>query len=297
MDYFVNLPLSWAYHEPVWLERLFERRLNPELGIDAVSIELAPDWHRETARRIADQGLRCSVHLPFFMPPPGSAIGGERARSVDILCRAAEIAEIYRAAHLIGHPAFRAAENSGAEARPESARYGFESRPGGEWLEHSATAWKKVLQTSNAKLFLENTHEDDPVPVICLLERLKAELAAQDAERTAMCFDAGHWHCFSNGLERDDLEPWIEYIAPHLGHLHLHDNDGSKDQHIGLGQGRIPLERLFALLEKHRLAPTFTLEPHDLESLAHSLAWLNGNASFKTWRQAAGQALPKPAFR
>ncbi len=59
-------------------------------------------------------------------------------------------------------------------------------------------------------------------------------------------------------------------MAPYLRHMHLHDNDGVADKHLGLGVGSIPWSELFAGLELLDLAPTFTLEPHTKEDLEHS---------------------------
>ncbi|MDL2306710.1 sugar phosphate isomerase/epimerase [Desulfovibrio sp. OttesenSCG-928-C06] len=282
MKFFVNLPLSWVYRDEFWLEQLFAHELNPELGLDETSVNLPLEWHKKMALRIAERGLRCSCHLPFFMVPPGTSDAREREQSADILCRAAEIAAIYNAAHMIGHPAFREAQDSDPTpgALSPGSDFGFNLCPSQQWLENSAAVWSRVMSVNHAPLFLENTHESDPVPAITLLKYLPENAGGK---RAAMCFDAGHWFCFSNGWRKNDLESWLGYIVPRLGHLHLHDNDGSDDQHIGLGKGGIPYPAIFTLLTRYGAKPTVTLEPHDLDSLAASLGWLRSNTEVRDW--------------
>lgn len=284
MNFFVNLPLSWVYRDQSWLDLLFARSaqaapgfgFGPELGFDEVSLGLPLAWHRDIAARIRERGLKSSAHLPFFMPPPGSASEAERARSRETLCRAAELAAVYEAAHLIGHPAFNPAAPFPADAAAPEA---------GEWLERSLPAWLAVLRASQAPLFLENTYEQGPAAILALLGAIRASGAAGETAkpRAAFCFDIGHWFSFAGGSRLGNLEDWLDLITPGLGHLHLHDNDGSGDQHVGLGRGRIPLGDFFASLARRGLACTFTMEPHDLESLAASLSWLEHDPSPRAW--------------
>ena len=279
MNFFVNLPLSWVYRDRSWLDLLFARSaqatpgfaFGPELGFDETSLALPPVWHRDIAARIREHGLKASVHLPFFMPPPGAADQSARAQSRDTLCRAAGLAAIYEAAHLIGHPMFDPAVPFPSAASPQGTA---------EWLERSLPAWLAVLEANPAPLFLENTYEQGPAAIIALLRGIRA---ATEEPRAAFCFDIGHWFSFAGGSRLDNLENWLELVAPWLGHLHLHDNDGSGDQHVGLGCGGIPLDDFFTSLADRGLSCTFTMEPHELESLAASLDWLERNPAARAW--------------
>ena len=55
------------------------------------------------------------------------------------------------------------------------------------------------------------------------------------------CFDAGHANCFSEAPICD----WTENLGNYITHLHLHDNSGSRDSHLGLGCGNVPVDRIF----------------------------------------------------
>ncbi|BFR49599.1 sugar phosphate isomerase/epimerase [Nitratidesulfovibrio sp. HK-II] len=253
MRTFVNLPLSWVARDPAWLDRFVAEAMPPELGIDTFAVQnLSRDWHRETARRLADAGLPCAVHLPFFDLHPGSLNDGVLAASRETLRRAADLAALYGPRHLVGHAAF---DHSQHEPELDA------------WLERATGTWSAVLDVCDAPVRIENTHEREPEPVAALV-------GALPADRAGICFDAGHWHSFARGVQRRDLRRWLDAFAPRLAHLHLHDNDGSDDQHLGLGTGSIPLDDLFGGLIARGLHPTATLEPHDEASFAVSRAWL-----------------------
>ncbi|MDR1242828.1 MAG: sugar phosphate isomerase/epimerase [Deltaproteobacteria bacterium] len=286
MEFFVNLPLAWIYREEAWLDRFFgyaarndlEHAFGLELGLDEVSLALPLSWHQKIAARILEQGSFCSVHLPFFMLPPGNVQNRPQGRkSLDILCRAAEMADIFAARHLIGHPGYSAATDASAFVERKGAAEGF---PSEAWLDYSAAAWEKVAGIASGRLFLENTHESDPLPLLALLDRLTC---GQNGRKIALCFDIGHWHCFAGGSALHNLEGWVKAFKPYLGHLHLHDNDGTLDQHLGLGCAAIPFGLFFPLLVSLNLYPSFTLEPHGLSDLDASLAWMGQNSEMRRW--------------
>lgn len=272
MRYYVNLPLSWLHTDGDWLGFFVSRSLNPELGFDEFSLGLPPAWHYEHALRLKDAGLTCAAHLPFFGPLLGRGPQESRRAGVEVLKKAAGIAAIYAADHLIGHPSFFAhsdADGNGATGG------GIGPQPSKAWLKNSLEGWQDVLSVTDAALYLENTYDTGPEAVLALLD----ELARGDYHaQIGLCFDLGHWYSFAQGCDRDNLQEWLDEIAPHLKHLHLHDNAGHGDQHLGLGRGRIPLDNFFRSLGRRGLKPGFTLEPHNLDSLEHSLAWLAAHA-------------------
>lgn len=277
MRYYVNLPISWIYNDGEWAEFFARRGLNPELGFDELSLGLPLRWHKENASRLKDSGLLCAVHLPFFGPPLGQPDAQARRYGVDILKKAAEVAGIYEAGHLIGHPSFFAHTDAN-EAGVADGDIG--PRPSERWLENSVQGWEEVLALSEARLYLENTHDIGPEAVLSLLNALaRGDYNAQ----IGMCFDLGHWFSFAQGCDRYNLHDWLDKISPYLSHLHLHDNNGRSDQHWGLGRGNIPLHDFFTWLAAQALTPGFTLEPHDVEALECSLGWLANDACMQDW--------------
>ena len=255
--FFVNLNLRKVYADQDVLTRFLARGVNPELGLDPVLMDMAPaSWHRELAKRLDDEGLRASLHLPFFDLQPGSADELVRQASQDRLARAMDVARVYRPAHLVGH------------ARYDHLLYMFSHA---QWLERSTRTWSAALAAwpGHPPLYLENTFEPDPSTVAAVAAALR-----ERGENAGLCLDMGHWHSFAGGRERDNLGEWLDAFAPLLGHLHLHDNDGSFDQHRGLGQGDIPWQAFFTGLAQRGLTPSVTFEPHTDEAFEAAMEFV-----------------------
>jgi len=58
-------------------------------------------------------------------------------------------------------------------------------------------------------------------------------------------------------------------------HFHLHDNNGSKDEHLPLGNGKIDFYPLIGFLKKRKELPLITLEPHEEADLWPSMEYLS----------------------
>jgi sugar phosphate isomerase/epimerase len=250
---YTNLPLRYIEEHPHYLDFFLTRKLPPEIGLDAMALEtFSPEWHKKTARIFHDAGLRCAMHLPFFDLRPGSLDPMILKASRDRLLDAVEVAQVYSPAHFIAH----------LDYNPVTYSH-FENA----WLENSLGTWEMVLdQTAGTPLYLENVFEVTPEHHVRVLEELGG--------RAGACLDVGHWHCFAQGERRGNLGLWLAALDPFLGHLHLHDNDGSADQHLGLGRGTIPWEELWAWLEKRKAPITATFEPHTQEDFLATEAYL-----------------------
>ena len=268
MTCFTNMPLYWIHANKRWVDWFIAGNISPELGIDCDSVLLPDSWHRDLAARFHAAGLRCSVHLPFMETEPCSPDPALRAASRAKLHRAAAIAKIYKAAHMIGHPYFRAESDAAPHGGPSAA-----------WMEHALATWQDMPDIANAPLFLENTYEHAPAPVAALVAALCAARGETPLERASVgiCFDIGHWHSFAGCTHPAELEPWLEAFAPFRLHLHLHDNTGEGDFHMGMGAGTIPLPALFASLAARRKKVTASLEPHDITAFLASVSWLDAH--------------------
>ena len=258
--FFVNLPVRYVHKDRGYLDFFLEHRLSPELGLDAAAIDCLDErWHQNVADELKAAGLACSMHFPFFDLRPGSLddliLHATRRR----LAAAQRIAEMYAPQHIIAHAGF--------------SDYAMDFYD--EWLARAVETWSSFMQVwpEHPPLFLENTYEQSPDPLLALLSGLASHNAG-------ICFDAGHWHSFAGGCKRKNLSTWLQALSPCVRHLHLHDNDGSFDQHQGLGRGTIPWEEFFSLLRELKLHPTITLEPHSKEDIDHSLAFI---AAHKNW--------------
>ena len=73
---------------------------------------------------------------------------------------------------------------------------------------------------------------------------------------------------------------WVRRTAPWLGHVHLHNNDGTWDTHSPLFSGTIPMREILPLLEELAPDATWTLETLEAEASCLFLArqgWIGGS--------------------
>jgi sugar phosphate isomerase/epimerase len=252
---FVNLPLRQVSADSALLEMYFRKAIQPEIGLDSFGLDTLPaKWHRDFAARLADAGLACSVHLPFMDVRPASEDPLIRKASKDRLSKAMDVARIYGPDLMVGHPSLSEAYFEGSVERQRANSVETWGGLLGDWPEHPP-------------LFLENTHDPDPDRIVALLTEL-------DNPKIGVCFDVGHWHSFARGCERHDLGRWVEAFARFPMHLHLHDNNGSGDQHLGMGQGGIPWDQLSGFFDTYDLHPTATAEPHTPHAFEQTLVFL-----------------------
>jgi hypothetical protein len=232
--------------------------------------------HRRLAEVIRGELPGCAVHLPFHGLAPGRA--DPAGQQVSQMLKCLEVASIYEPDHLIGHadydPRLYSAAGAGLFSVPKNdSLTGPMHVPSSGFLNNSATFWLSVLDASPAKLFLENTHEHSPLPILSVLSLL--------TDRAAMCLDIGHWFHYAMGRHWDNLATWLEMCGDRVGHLHIHDNDGGGDQHRGLGEGALDLPEVWRLLAQHvPLPPSFTLENHKLAGLVQSVKYLEDHPLF-----------------
>jgi len=64
--------------------------------------------------------------------------------------------------------------------------------------------------------------------------------------------------------------------------VHLHDNDGEADTHWAIGAGNVDFGDFFQQIRQNGLRPTFTLEPHEEETLWQSLSSADFRNNFNT---------------
>ena len=128
----------------------------------------------------------------------------------------------------------------------------------------SLKTWREVLDNyPNTNFAIENVFENRPDT----LERLIKEM---DSERFRYCFDTGHFNVFS----KIPLREWLERVGHYIAEVHLHDNHGKEDEHLGLGEGNFDFDTLFNFLRDSNRQPIFTLEAHSKEGVLKSIEYL-----------------------
>ena len=132
------------------------------------------------------------------------------------------------------------------------------------YVEQSILFWKEFLKEDpGVEIVLENVLETDPQWLLDIVKGV-------DDPRLKLCLDMGHVNAYS----KIPLMDWLESWAPYLSHFHIHNNDGSRDQHNALNDGNIPMKEF--LLRAEELCPnaTFTFE---LMKDEPSMKWLAEN--------------------
>ena len=132
------------------------------------------------------------------------------------------------------------------------------------YVEQSVLFWKEFLEADpGVQIVLENVLETEPQWLLDIVKGV-------DDERLKMCLDIGHVSAYSH----IPVMEWLETCAPYISHFHVHNNDGTRDQHNALNDGRIPMKEF--LLRAEELCPnaTFTFE---LMKDEPSMAWLKEN--------------------
>lgn len=130
------------------------------------------------------------------------------------------------------------------------------------YTEQSIEFWKDFLRTKDpgVPIVLENVLEREPAWILDIIKGV-------DDPRLRMCLDIGHVSAYSNVSVVD----WLETCAPYISHFHVHNNDGTLDQHNALNDGRIPMKEFFLRAEELCPDATYTLE---LMKAEDSVRWL-----------------------
>jgi hypothetical protein len=268
MKIFATLYFRDIENEDSHYQLLKQLGYSPEIYFESGWKRLSHNKQKERSAKIKSEFNGCSVHLPYRDIFPGS--GDPTAE--DMLAKAADISTLYSPIHLVGHACFRPltdAKNSPAKhlKMTRTELKGLNSTPNEAFIGNSVSAWKRVIEATDSNLFLENTNERSPYPLQLLLEELPKA-------RSSMCLDIGHWHYAGMGSCFQNLEEWISLCSNRLGHLHLHDNDGSGDQHYSIGKGRIDFALLWSLLRQYSLNPSATVENQTPQELLESSNYL-----------------------
>jgi len=133
------------------------------------------------------------------------------------------------------------------------------------YVEQSIAFWKAFLEEDpGVQIVLENVLEDDPQWLLDIVKGV-------DDPRLRLCLDIGHVNAYSALPVMD----WLEMWAPYISHLHIHNNDGSRDLHNALGDGTIPVKEILLRAESMCPNATCTLELMKSEMSVH---WLLNNS-------------------
>lgn len=247
----VNIPFTMLVEDP-WLDFFANAGLNPEIGLDAAALDgYSPSEFKEIAAIFHRNDRSITLHGPFLDLSPGSPDPTVRDVTRRRFAQLLDAVAVFRPRNVICHAGY------------DAGRYAFCKA---QWFENAVDTWQwlgREIHRQGACLMLENVYESDPSDIALLFSRLDPGLAGY-------CLDTGHQSVFG----KVSLVEWLRVLAGHIGHLHLHDNLGDRDSHLGMGKGCIHFGPLFDFLKQSPKLPVITLEPHEPDDLAASLAYL-----------------------
>lgn len=248
---FINAP--WYELKDHYLDLFVANGIQPEIGLEGLCLYEEPEKEfKKIAAILADNNLSCTLHAPFFDLAPGALDPEILEVSRNKLRRAFALIEIFKPKSIVCHLNF------------ETNKQGYKWEG---WKPSALETWKELAQIaakSGCLLMLENTYETSP-------DAHRTILSEMNSAKSGFCLDVGHLMSFS----RTPWQDWLPALSPWLGQLHLHDNNGEGDQHLGLGLGNFDFPALFEFLAVNDLHPLVTLEPHSEEDLWQALKYLD----------------------
>lgn len=131
--------------------------------------------------------------------------------------------------------------------------------------EKGAEFWQRFMsdKPSDFHIYVENVLDDEPYMLLDMMKRI-------DNPSIKLCLDTGH----ANATTSPELpvEKWIEVLGSHIGHFHLHNNDGTGDSHSAFDCGGMDMNSIFSAIGAFCDADvTLTIEARDARSC---LEWL-----------------------
>lgn len=189
--------------------------------------------------------LRYSIHSPFIGLDIANIRDEIRNTSLNIIRDTIDASIKYNPLILIVHPGMIVAKHlkkDNIKAFKKSILYLSELS-----LEYSIDI---ALENMPLK-FLFLTQPDE----LGLIDELK------------FCLDIGH----ANITKNID-----EFLYTDIDHVHIHDNDGISDDHLGLGYGNIDIRSVLEKLKNKRKIPNLVVELNRREDIEPSIKLLNG---------------------
>lgn len=218
-------------------------------GISAVLDEVDEQLEQYKQRMSGFIGEReLSLHGPFFDLAPASFDSKIRRVTQQRFQTTYQVAKALGAKRIIYHTGFI------------PITYYIEG-----WLGNSIAFWKAFMQDKDEsiQIHMENVYEEEWWPMVKVIDEVGH--AAFSA-----CLDVGHVNAYST----KSIEEWIQGLGNRIGHVHLHNNDGTKDSHGTLNRGTLDMKSTLEKIKQIAPEATWTIEIADKEEVIESLGWI-----------------------
>lgn len=200
---------------------------------------------------IKEASGRMAIHAPYAELDPGHPIEAEREETFRLLTLSCALAQAIEASYVVAHTGY---DPTKVAAGPRG------------WFARSLKTWKALLAhpaTDGVTIALEHMLEPSP----SLVRDLVGDLPAH---RVGVCLDTGHINCYATTPPAS----WWATLGDRIAVLHLHDNGGQSDDHLGIGEGTFDFSALFRWLKRTNVEPFLTIEGNNPEAVATSFSAL-----------------------
>ena len=130
-------------------------------------------------------------------------------------------------------------------------------------LKRSILFWKEFAEEipEGFSIYIENVFDDEPDLLCNIVDEVNASLQLpKGKEKYSICLDVGHANAMTKG-GTDSIVEWIKTMGMRIGHFHLHNNDGTGDNHDDVNRGTFDIERVLEAIEEYcRSNVTMTIE-------------------------------------
>ena len=211
-----------------------------ELMVDGDAWDHGPDGWQAQAEEIKDCGVPLSVHPPAWDVNAAAPSGALREAAMWMNRKSAELCHAVGGTQVVFHPGYYDSESNFSRSRAQ---------------DHCFRALEDLVSVCRP-LGLTVAFENIAGPAMALFTQ-EEYIHALDGFDPCVKFllDLGHAH-----YNHWDIPAVIAAIAPRLCGFHIHDNDGTGDAHLPIGQGTIAWEPVFAEMRKLPDSVLYVLE-------------------------------------
>jgi sugar phosphate isomerase/epimerase len=198
----------------------------------------------ESAEPLMSYTKKFSIHAPSRGTNIASLLEPIRKASVEVISHCFRIA---------------AEVNAGVVIHPGYFAWSEERKKAEQQLKISLSDLSDFSSEYSVRYYIENMGNWD-----YFFLKTPAELSLIGDSPFAL--DVGHAH------QNRCLK---EFLAVPAGHYHLHDNLGSDDSHLAIGEGSIDFEPVMMAVQKNRITPV--IEVSTLEGVLKSIRFITGS--------------------
>ncbi len=120
----------------------------------------------------------------------------------------------------------------------------------------------RTAKDSNIEVLIENTPKDDGLYIGSTIEEIK-DIATRLECKLAL--DLGHANTMGNPLD------YINELAPLAAIIHIHDNNGERDEHLPLGRGTLKVPACLYTLSRKKYNGPLVVQTRGIQGLINSV--------------------------